>query len=174
MARRVRRILCACSNGLSHASINIEQVLAPKVRPGTRRPSLIDQALMTATTRMIVDRFEAEIVPRILQRLTDLFSPALLIEMAPADGRGQPTRVRLSSAEVTPLGRFPYPLNLHLTWDLEEIEYLFEPGGQDKLAAYLDALPHKLSAWQAAREIDFRGHSQGQAEVLIGGLDFIG
>ena len=129
---------------------------------------------MTGTTSKIVDRFEAEIVPRIVQRLAELFGQGLRVEMVPAGRRGHSTRVRISSGSVTPVGRFPYPLNLHMTWDLEEIEYLFEPGGQDKFAGYLDSLPHKLAAWQAAREIDFRGRSQGQAEVLIGGLDFIG
>lgn len=125
-------------------------------------------------TSKIVDRFEAEFVPQIVRRIVGLFGQGLRVEMTPAAGREQPTRVCIVSDSVAPIGRFPYPLNIHLTWDLEEIEYLFEPGGLEKFDNYLAALPRKLTAWQAAREIDFRGRSQMQPEVLIGGLDFIG
>jgi len=126
-------------------------------------------------THKIMSRFEAEFIPRIVQRIAALFGQdGLRVASVPADGCGQPCRVRIIGDSVTPIGRFPYPLNLYLTWDLEEIEYLFEPGGEEKFASYLAALPRKLSAWQSARDLDFRGRSQNQSEVLIGGLDFIG
>jgi hypothetical protein len=44
--------------------------------------------------------------------------------------------------------------------------------GQTRFAHYLAALPRKLKAWTAARELDFLSHTQGEPVALIGGLDF--
>jgi len=87
-------------------------------------------------------------------------------------GHGHPTRIRIHAEPLGALRRYPNPLNLHLTWDSDEIERLMQPGGEARFAAYLQAVPRKLDAWHNAREIDFRSHTQAQAEILIGGLDF--
>lgn len=124
-------------------------------------------------SKKTTDRFEAEFAPQIVQRMASLFEPRVHVAMVPAVG-AQPTRVRLTGARVAAIARYPYALNIELTWDLEEIEYLFEPGGAEKFERYLAVLPRKLQAWQAAREIDFPSRSQALPGMLIGGLDFIG
>ena len=125
-------------------------------------------------TKKMTDRFEAEFAPLIAQRVSALFEQRIRIEIIPAGGHGLATRLHLQGDLVEPIARYAYPLNIEMTWDLEEIEYLFEVGGTDKFARYLTALPLKLKAWQVAREIDFTSRSQAQPHVLLGGLDFIG
>ncbi|MNN56453.1 hypothetical protein D3C81_1713860 [compost metagenome] len=52
------------------------------------------------------------------------------------------------------------------------MERLFEAGGESRFAAYLEALPAKLDAWQDARQLDLNTRTQADPAVLIGGLDF--
>jgi hypothetical protein len=70
------------------------------------------------------------------------------------------------------MGHYPYPLNLYLTWDSDEIERLMGEEGPSRFAGYLAALPRKLAGWDHARELDFLSHTQADPLVLIGGLDF--
>lgn len=124
-------------------------------------------------SRKTTDRFEREFAPRLVALLRELLGPRIQIAMIAALP-GMPTRIHLDGAAVEPVARYPYALNVDLTWDLEEIEYLFEADGEAKFAHYLESLPRKLGAWQGAREIDFVSRSQGEAHILLGGLDFIG
>lgn len=59
-----------------------------------------------------------------------------------------------------------------MSWDSDEVDRLFGPGGDLRFAEYLDALPGKLDAWQEARQIDFGSRTQADPTVLLGGLDF--
>ena len=54
----------------------------------------------------------------------------------------------------------------------DEIERLMDEDGETRFSRYLNALPRKLDAWHFARELDFRSHTQAEAEMLLGGLDF--
>lgn len=124
-------------------------------------------------SRKTTDRFERDFVPRLISVLRDIMGPRVQIQLIAAH-QGEPTRVHIGGHAVESVALYPHSLNLDLTWDLEEIEYLFEPDGEIKFAGYLAALPRKLEAWQGAREIDFISRSQGESHILLGCLDFIG
>jgi hypothetical protein len=118
-----------------------------------------------------IARFDTEFAPRIAATIAGL-DAGVHVEVLPYEGHGHPTRVRVSGKTVEALRHYPHPLNLHLTWDSDEIERLMGEGGQARFDAYLHAIPRKLDAWRNAREIDYRTHSQAEPEILLGGLDF--
>lgn len=119
-------------------------------------------------------RFEEEFAPRIAARLARQFGPTVHVDVVPREGRGHPTRVRLIGEASEFRHPYSYPLNVSLTWDVDEIERLMEPDGEVRFAHYLDATVRKMASWEAARLIDFATRTQGEPEVLIGGLDFEG
>ena len=118
-----------------------------------------------------IARFETEFAPRIAETIAGL-DAGVRVEVLPYEGHGHPTRVRVFGEAVEALRHYPHPLNLHLTWDSDEIERLMREGGQARFAGYLHAIPRKLDAWRNVREVDFRSHTQAEPEILIGGLDF--
>ncbi|WP_322015121.1 DUF5594 family protein [Paraburkholderia sp. J12] len=121
-----------------------------------------------------IHRFEETFAPRIAATLAGQFGPAVRVEIVPSEGRGHPTRVRLAGEASVTRHPYAYALNVSLTWDIEEIERLLEPGGEARFAHYLEAMVRKMASWETARPIDFASRTQGEPEVLIGGLDFEG
>jgi hypothetical protein len=119
-------------------------------------------------------RFEEEFAPRIAARLASQFGPTVHVEVVPREGPGHPTRVRIMGEASEYRHPYVYPLNVSLTWDSDEIERLMEPGGELRFAHYLDATVRKMACWETARPVDFGSRTQGEPEVLIGGLDFEG
>ena len=119
-------------------------------------------------------RFEHEFAPRIAAWIASHLDPQIRVEVVPREGRGHPTRVRLSGDPGVLRHPYEHPLNVSLTWDSAEIERLLEPGGDTRFGHYLDSTSRKLHAWEAARPIDFATRTQGEPEILIGGLDFEG
>lgn len=118
-----------------------------------------------------ITRFDTEFAPRIAATIAGL-DATLHVEVLPYEGHGHPTRVRVTGKPVGLVRHYEHPLNLHLTWDSDEIERLMGEGGQARFAAYLHAIPRKLDAWRNAREVDYRTHSQAEPVILLGGLDF--
>jgi hypothetical protein len=119
-------------------------------------------------------RFEEEFAPRIAAKLASQLGPSVHIDIVPYEGHGHPTRVRLRGLANEHRHTYSYPLNVSLTWDIDEIERLMEPGGEARFEHYLEATVRKASSWESARPVDFTTRSQGEPEVLIGGLDFEG
>ncbi|HEV3422737.1 MAG TPA: DUF5594 family protein [Paraburkholderia sp.] len=119
-----------------------------------------------------VARFDTEFAPRIAETIAGLFDTGVHAQVLPYQGHGHPTRVKVTGEPIEALRHYPHKLNLHLTWDSDEIERLMGEGGGVRFAAYLNAIPRKLEAWHNAREVDFRSHTQAEPEILIGGLDF--
>ena len=119
-----------------------------------------------------VARFDHEFAPRIAATLAGLFDTGVHAEVLPYQGHGHPTRVRVWAEPIEALRHYPHALNLHLTWDSDEIERLMDEDGETRFSRYLNALPRKLDAWHFARELDFRSYTQAEAEMLLGGLDF--
>jgi hypothetical protein len=117
-------------------------------------------------------RFDHEFAPRIAATIAGLFDTGVHTEVLPYQGHGHPTRIRMWAVPIEALRHYPHPLNLHLTWDSDEIERLMGEGGEARFSRYLNALPRKLDAWHNAREVDFRSHTQAEIEMLLGGLDF--
>jgi hypothetical protein len=126
----------------------------------------------TRMNQETVARFDHEFAPRIAATIAGLFDAGVHTEVLPWQGHGHPTRVRVWAAPIEALRHYPYPLNLHLTWDSDEIERLMDEGGEARFSRYLNALPRKFDAWHSAREVDFRSHTQAEIEMLLGGLDF--
>jgi hypothetical protein len=118
-----------------------------------------------------IARFDTEFAPRIAATIAGLDS-GVHVEVLPYEGHGHPTRVRVFAETHEALRHYPHALNLHLTWDSDEIERLMGEGGQARFDGYLHAIPRKLDAWRNAREVDFRSLSQAEPVILIGGLDF--
>ncbi|BAN23027.1 DUF5594 family protein [Caballeronia insecticola] len=122
-------------------------------------------------------RFEADFVPRIVERVVQMVGSGVRVEILSYESPRVPTRLHVSAARAprtdddSPRG-YPHPLNVFLTWDDEEIERLLNPGGEARFLRYLDAIGVKLDAWQGAREVDLATRSQAEASVLFGGLDF--
>lgn len=121
-----------------------------------------------------VRRFEAEFAPRIAAKLAKQFGPSVHVDVVPNAGHGHPTRVCLRGVANEHRHPYVYPLNVALTWDTEEIERLMEPGGEARFEHYLEATGRKLASWESARSVDFASRTQGEPEVLLGGLDFEG
>ncbi|MDR3097044.1 MAG: DUF5594 family protein [Paraburkholderia sp.] len=119
-------------------------------------------------------RFEVEFAPRIAAVLASHFGPAVRVEVMPNEGRGHPTRVRVQGMPSELRHPYAYPLNVSLTWDVDEIERLMEPGGEARFEHYLQATVRKMASWETARPVDFSSRTQGEPEVLLGGLDFEG
>ncbi|WP_027816749.1 DUF5594 family protein [Paraburkholderia bannensis] len=121
-----------------------------------------------------VHRFEDAFAPRIAAKLAKHFGPTVQVDVVPNEGHGRPTRVRLRGEPGEARHAYAYALNVSLTWDVDEIERLMEPGGEARFAHYLEATVRKMAAWQTARPVDFSTRTQGEPEILIGGLDFEG
>lgn len=119
-------------------------------------------------------RFEVEFAPRVAAALASHFGPSVRVEVVPGEGRGHPTRVRILGAPSELRHPYAFALNVSLTWDVDEIERLMAHGGEARFAHYLDALGRKLASWETARPLDFASRTQGEPEVLLGGLDFAG
>jgi hypothetical protein len=119
-------------------------------------------------------RFEEEFAPRIAAALASQFGPTVQVDIVPREGHGHPTRVHIAGEASEYRHPYQFALNVSLTWDVDEIESLMEPGGEQRFAHYLEALGRKLASWETARPIDFASRTQGEAEVLLGGLDFEG
>ncbi|WP_454764660.1 DUF5594 family protein [Cupriavidus campinensis] len=117
-------------------------------------------------------RFNQQFLPRIIERIRTLSHATLHTEVQPAGQGHLPAGLRIWAPLRAGGGRFAHPLDITLAWDGHEVERLFETGGEARFAAYLDALPSKLAAWQEARQIDFDSRTQADPTVLIGGLDF--
>lgn len=117
-------------------------------------------------------RFDEEFAPRIAEAIMACVATTVHAEVLPYGGHGHPTRVRIHAEPIEDLRPYPHPLNLYLTWDSDEIERLMGAEGPARFAHYLAALPRKLEAWRHVRELDFRSHTQAEAVILIGGLDF--
>ncbi|SAK58398.1 hypothetical protein AWB76_02560 [Caballeronia temeraria] len=122
-------------------------------------------------------RFETGFVPRIAERVTRIVDHGVRVDILPYESPAVPTRLHVSAAHAPREGdghrqRYPYLLNVFLTWDDEEIERLMSSGGEARFLRYLDAIGAKLDAWQGAREVDLATRSQADPSVLFGGLDF--
>lgn len=116
-------------------------------------------------------------MPRIAERVARAVDSGVRIDILPYESPRVPTRLHVSAARTQPTDGgaergHPYPLNVFLTWDDEEIGRLLKPGGEARFLRYLDAIGAKLDAWQGARDVDLATRSQADASVLFGGLDF--
>jgi hypothetical protein len=125
-------------------------------------------------TNEAIYRFEDQFAPRIAARLASHFGPMVRVEVVPSEGRGHPTRVRVRGHARELRHPYAHPLDVSLTWDVDEIERLMEPGGEARFEHYLESMSRKLASWETARPVDFASGTQGEPEVLLGGLDFEG
>lgn len=119
-------------------------------------------------------QFDAEFAPRIAKAIRDVVGPHADIRLEPYGGPDHPTTLKITAPIVERVRGERHPLNLHMTWDECEITSLMEPGGPRRLEHYIDALPRKLAAWQAARNFDLSTRSQAEPFVLLGNLDLEG
>ncbi|MGN6650096.1 DUF5594 family protein [Trinickia sp.] len=119
-------------------------------------------------------QFDVEFAPRIAQAIRDVVGPQADIRLEPYGGPGRPTTLKITAPLAERVRGERHPLNLHMTWDECEIASLTEPGGLRRLKHYIEALPHKLAAWQAARDFDLSTRSQAEPFVLLGNLDLEG
>ncbi|PMS36596.1 hypothetical protein B0G57_10336 [Trinickia symbiotica] len=119
-------------------------------------------------------RFDIEFAPRIAQTLAQIFEGKARAEVVPCGDAEHPTAIVLRSAPHEHIRGYQHPLNIRFTWDPDEIKTLVGPHGRARFAHYLEALPRKLSAWEAARDIDFASRSQAEPAILLGNLDFEG
>ena len=67
-------------------------------------------------------RFEEEFAPRIAAKLASQLGPSVHIDIVPYEGHGHPTRVRLRGLANEHRHTYSYPLNVSLTWDIDEIQ----------------------------------------------------
>lgn len=119
-------------------------------------------------------QFDAEFAPRIAQAIRDVIGPHAKILHEPYGGPERPTTLKITAPLAKRIGGGRHPLNLHMTWDECEIASLMERNGQQRFTHYLEALPRKLRAWQAARDFDLSTRSQAEPLVLLGNLDLEG
>lgn len=117
-------------------------------------------------------RFNTELLPRIVDRIERMSHGTLFSEILPPVASDQPARLRVWAQARPDGGRYAHPIDITLSWDGFEVDRLFASGGELRFAEYLDALPAKLDAWQDARQIDLNTRTQADPAVLIGGLDF--
>lgn len=122
----------------------------------------------------IAHRFDAEFAPRIAQAIRDVIGPQATIRLEPYGGPDRPTTLKIHAPIAERVRGARHPLNLHMTWDECEIASLTETGGHHRFAHYLEALPRKLCAWQAARDFDLSTRSQTEPFILLGNLDLEG
>ena len=122
----------------------------------------------------IAHRFDAEFAPRIAQAIRDVIGPHATIRLEPYGGPDRPTTLKINAPIAERVRGARQPLNVHMTWDECEIASLAETGGQHRFAHYLEALPRKLRAWQAARAFDLVTRSQAEPLILLGNLDLEG
>jgi non-ribosomal peptide synthetase component F len=122
----------------------------------------------------IARRFDNDFAPRIAQAIAACFADRVQADVVPYGGHGHPTLVRIHSAPHEHVRGYAYPLNLELTWDIDEIERLMDADGAQRFEHYLAALPRKLNAWEGARDIDLESRTQADPLVRLGGLDFEG
>ncbi len=120
-------------------------------------------------------RFESEFMPRIVGEVARVLNCGVCVDIIPYENAHAPSRLRVSAVRHA-FGergsRYPYDLNVLLTWDDDEIERLLRPGGEARFLRYLASIGAKLGAWQDVREVDLVTRSQGEPTVLVGGLDF--
>ncbi len=119
-------------------------------------------------------RFDAEFAPRIAQAISSIIGPTADVRIEPYGGPGQPTTVKISAPAAERVRGRRHPLNVRMTWDECEIASLMERNGPRRFGHYLEALPRKLAAWQAARDFDLATRSQADPVVLLGNLDLEG
>lgn len=119
-------------------------------------------------------RFDAEFAPRIAQAVKDVVGPKADVRLEPYGGPGRPTTLIVSAPVGERVRGARHPLNVHMTWDECEIASLMEVHGSQRFAHYLEALPRKLAAWQAARDFDLASRSQTEPFILLGNLDLEG
>lgn len=117
-------------------------------------------------------RFNSDLLPRIVERVQHLSRGTLHADILPAAAPDQPACLRVWASARPNGGRYAYPIDITLSWDSFEVDRLFASGGDLRFDAYLDALPAKLDAWQEPRQIDFNSLTQAEATVRLGGLDF--
>ncbi|WP_066731745.1 DUF5594 family protein [Cupriavidus sp. D384] len=117
-------------------------------------------------------RFNSDLLPRIVERVQRLSRGMLHADILPAAAPDQPACLRVWAAARPDGGRYAHPIDITLSWDSFEVDRLFASGGDVRFDAYLEALPAKLDAWQEPRQIDFNSRTQAEPAVLIGGLDF--
>ncbi|PMS18844.1 hypothetical protein C0Z18_16085 [Trinickia dabaoshanensis] len=118
--------------------------------------------------------FDTEYAPRIAQAIRDVIGPNARIGLEPYGGPGRPTTLTITAQIAERVRGARHPLNLHMTWDECEIESLTERNGRQRFEHYLEALPRKLAAWQAARDFDLASRSQAEPFILLGNLDLEG
>ncbi|RDU96538.1 DUF5594 family protein [Trinickia dinghuensis] len=118
--------------------------------------------------------FDAEFAPRIAKAIRDVIGPQARIQLDAYGGPSQPTTLKITAPIADRVRGARHPLNLHMTWDECEIASLMESSGPQRFAHYLEALPRKLGAWQAARDFDLATRSQAEPLVLLGNLDLEG
>jgi hypothetical protein len=119
-------------------------------------------------------QFDAEFAPRIAQAIRDFIGPQADIHLEPYGGPNRPTTLKITAPIAERVRGVRQPLNLRMTWDECEIASLMEENGPRRFAHYLEALPRKLRAWQAARDFDLATRSQTEPLVLLGNLDLEG
>ncbi|KND61886.1 Isopropylmalate/homocitrate/citramalate synthase [Candidatus Burkholderia verschuerenii] len=120
-------------------------------------------------------RFETEFMPRIVAEVARVLDRGVRVEFVPFENLLLPTRLHASAARhgIGERGsRYPFDLNVFLTWDDDEIVRLLRPDGEARFLRYLESIGAKLRAWEGVREIDLISRSQAEATVLVGGLDF--
>jgi hypothetical protein len=120
-------------------------------------------------------RFETEFMPRIVAEVARVVDRGVHVEFVPYENLLLPTRLHASAARHgigDRASRYPFDLNIFLTWDDDEIVRLLRPDGEARFVRYLQSIGMKLKAWEGVREVDLMSRSQAEATVLIGGLDF--
>jgi Domain of unknown function (DUF5594) len=120
----------------------------------------------------VAHRFDTEFAPRIAHALADFFGARAQVDVIPHASADRPTAITVRAPAREYLPGYLHPLDIRITWDPDEIERLMGPHGAERFANYLGALPRKLAAWEAARDVDFRSRSQADPSVLLGNLDF--
>lgn len=119
-------------------------------------------------------RFDTEFAPRIAEALRAIIGPTAEVRLDAYGGADHPTTLTIAAPISERVRGTRHPLKLHMTWDESEIASLMESNGSRRFDHYLEALPRKLLAWQAARDFDLATRSQAQPLVLLGNLDLEG
>jgi len=119
-------------------------------------------------------QFDTEFAPRIAQAIQDVIGPDAHVRLEPYGGPERPTTLAITASIAERVRGARYPLNLRMTWDECEIASLTQHNGSERFEHYLEALPRKLAAWQAARDFDLATRSQAEPFVLLGNLDLEG